>query len=176
MQKMKTARLFSLCWIVCAGLTLFLAAPAAADWTDASLDVILPFDTEVFVLGPDPACAIDSNNCIPGLVELPVFDEFDAQLITPGLYDIVKVQATLTIATDMPLPIQIRVVFGGLGYQTAPRDWMLRNPGTYRTSAYFMVSGDGAKTIGAKAQVKWLSPGGWVIDSNTILDTVFVGE
>jgi hypothetical protein len=172
MLKMRTARLFLLCWVVCAGITLFLAAPAAADWTD--LESMLDFDTEIFVLGPDPNCP--GETCIPGLVELPVFDEFDTQQITPGLYDIVKVQATLTIAPDMPLPIKIRVVFGGLGYQTAPRDWTLRNPGTYTTSAYFMVSGDGAKTIGAKAQVKWLSSVGWVIDSNTILDTVFVGE
>jgi hypothetical protein len=171
MQKMKTAKGFLWCWFVCVGITLFFVAPAIAGWTAPALDTKLILDTQISVLGPS------SDPAFPGLVELPVFDGSGLQQEQLDLYDIVKIEATLEVTPEMPRPFQIRIVFGGLGYQTAPREWTVRNPGTYSTSAYFLVSGEGTKTIGAKALVKWLPTGKLpsAIESNTILDSVVVG-
>jgi hypothetical protein len=172
MQKMKRAKGFLCCWFICVGITLFFVAPAIAGWTTPALDSNLILDTEVSVLGPDPACITTPGECIPGLVELPVFNESGDQQQQIDVNDIVRIKATLVITPEMPLPIQIRIIFGGLGYQTAPREWTLRNPGTYSNSAYFMVSSDGVKTIGVKAWVKDTTK---AISTNTILDTVVVG-
>lgn len=143
-------------------------APASAEWTDPDLETMLIIDTEVSVLGESPD--------IPGRVELPVFDGVGDQQEQLDLYDIVKIEATLTVTSDMPLPIQIQIVFGGLGYQTAPRTWTLRSDGTYSTSAYFLVSGEGNKTIGAKVWVKWLPTGELpsATETNTVLEQVVV--
>lgn len=163
-------------YCVCAILymALFFAAPANAEWQDAEvsldLDTVLPFDTEVSILGRDPACETSPEECIPGLVELPLFDEFGQKEV--NLFDIVKVTATLEVTDAMPRPLQIQIVFGGLGYQTAPRTWTLREAKTYSTSAYFLVGSTGTKTIGARAQVRW--QGQAKLIENIILDEVDV--
>lgn len=177
MRKTKTAKGFLWCLFIGMGIALFLAAPATAGWTDPALDTKLILDTEVSVRGPDPACETTPENCFPGGIELPVFDGSGVQQQQLDLFDVVKVEATLTVTSEMPLPMQIRIVFGGPGYQTAPRGWTLRHPGTYSTRAYFVVSSEGVKTIGARARVTWLPTGELPsqVDSNTILDDVFVG-
>ncbi len=177
MRKMKRAKGFLWCLFFCVGITLLLAAPATADWSDSRLDDKLILDTEVTVFGRDPACDIPPYDCIPGLVELAVFDENGSQVQQLDLFDIVKVKAILEVTPDMPLPMQIRIVFGGLGYQLSPRDFTLRSPGTYSAHAYFLVSGEGNKTIGTKVWVRWLPTGTLPsqVDNITILDQVFVG-
>ena len=171
MQRINTVKGFLCGLFVCLGITLFLVAPVSAGWTDPDLDTMLIINTEVSVLGQS------SDPNFPGLVELPVFDQFGDQQEQLDLFDIVKIEATLTVTSGMPLPMQIQIVFGGLGYQTAPRTWTLRFEGTYSTSAYFLVSDEGNKTIGAKAWVKWLPTGELPsqVDSITILDQVVVG-
>jgi len=174
---MKRAKGFLWCLFVVMGIILFLAAPATAEWTDPALDTKLILDTEVTVFGPDPACETTPEDCFPGQVDLPVFDGSGIQQKQLDLFDVVKVKVNLTVTPTMPLPMQIRVVFGGLDYQLVPRDFTLRSPGTYSTSAYFLASGEGNKTIGTKAWVKWLPTGELpsAVESNTILDQVVVG-
>jgi hypothetical protein len=175
---MKRAKGFLWCLFVGVGITLFLAAPATAEWTDPALDTLLILDTEVTVRRPDPACEEDPPvDCFPGGVQTPVLNGSGVQQEQLVLWEIVKVTATLEVTEEMPLPMRIRVVFGGLGYQLAPRDFNLARPGNYSTSAYFLVSGEGDKTIGTKALVQWRPTGEppSKIDNQLILDQVFVG-
>jgi hypothetical protein len=170
MQKVRMAQGFLLCWFVAVAITLFLAAPATAEWTDPALDSMLILDTEISVLGPS------SDPNFRGLVEIPVFDQFGDQQEQVYVGDIVKIEATLEVKPEMPLPMQIRVIFGAAGYQSARRDWTLRYPGTYSTRTYFLVSSEGEKTIGLKAWVRWLPVGESQrqVDSIVVTDPVLV--
>jgi hypothetical protein len=166
-----TGKGFLWCLFACMGITLLLAAPASAGqstgWTVSGLDTLLSLSTEVSVLAPS------SDPDFRGYVEMPVFDNGNqVQEVHVGY--IVKIEATLEIDPDMPLPMQIRVVFGGPGYQTAPREWTLRYPGTYRTRTYFVVSSEGENPLGAKAWVK--SKLSSTIATTTVFDDVVVGD
>jgi hypothetical protein len=163
-------------------VTLFLVSPAAADWTDPSLDTLLPVTTSVIVQttrcnDPSSEC-FDESDPYRGPKELDVIGEdVDVYLFEP-----VEITVTVEVTEDMPLPIQIRVVLGGPGYKSAPRNWTLYSPGIYSTKSYFVASSVGSKQAGAKILVRW-DPDGqcaegceepYRIDSNTILNAVEV--
>ena len=177
MQRINTAKGFLWCLFVCLGITLFLVAPVSAGWTDANLDSMLEFDTAVFVLR--------QSSVHPGKVEHVVFPfESDTQAKDVYAFEILKIQAKLTINSSMPLPMKIKVVLGGPGYVSASRIWSLKDEGTYTTSTYFMVTNAGdAKPIGARAAVLWdpedLDPEDPIdpkVDSILITDSINVVE
>lgn len=179
MEMVKSGRGVLFALSACFALVLFMeSSGGAAEWTSGALKV----NTTVSVLAPavDP----DPNDDYEprGYEPVSVFDSSGTQTITIDRFDAVKVQATLFIPKGFPLPMQVRVVFGGPSFRSAPRQWTLRSWGEYSTSTYFTAGNDGIFNIGAQVAVRYkelcdTEPCPIVTDSsgNQLLDAVTVG-
>ena len=186
MEKVKSFRSVLCSLFICLALVLFVGSGVQAEQWDVSPTTappgtyILDVDTTVSVLAPavDPDPTDDYEP--RGYEPVPVLDSAGNQVIEIDPFAAVKVQASLTIPPDFPLPMQVRVVFGGPSFQSAPRQWTLRSAGEYSTSTYFTAGSEGDFKIGAQIWVRYLEPCSSedcpiLTNTNVLLDDIHVG-